>query len=224
MGYYIDLSTISIGEYKTKLEESDLLPSRIILKEDINERFNRLENQGIKTVYELQQALKTKKKLQGFSTISGLPEAYLTILIREVNSLHPKPNKLRDFPDLSEDMILRLEKEGIKNTLQLFDKVVTQESRRDLGEQTGINEKDILELTKLTDLSRIRWTGAVFARLLFESGYDTVEKVSRADYEKLYETLIQINQAQKYTKGKFGLNDIKLCADAANDVPFEIEY
>ena len=224
MGYYIDLTTISLGEYQKKLEESDLLPSRMVLKENLNERFDKLTDQGIKNVYELQQALKNKNKLQKFSTNSGLPEAYLTILVREVNSLHPKPNKLKDFPDVPEEVISKLEKVGIKNTLQLFDKVVTKKSRKDLEKQTGIDEKDILELTKLTDLSRIKWTGAVFARILFESGYDTVEKVSKADYKELYETLIQINRAKKYTKGKFGLNDIKLCVDAANNVPFEIEY
>ena len=47
MGYNIDLSTISIDAYRTKLEKSDLLPSRMILKEDINERFKSLENQGV---------------------------------------------------------------------------------------------------------------------------------------------------------------------------------
>ena len=31
MGYYIDLSTISLEEFKNKLQESDLLPSKMKL-------------------------------------------------------------------------------------------------------------------------------------------------------------------------------------------------
>ena len=224
MGYYIDLRTISLDAYKKRLEQRDLLPSRMILKENIKERFAGLQEQGIRTLHDVQQALKTKRKLQEFSEKSGVPEEYLTILNREVKSLHPTPNKLKDFPGTSEKIALQLENLGIKNTLQLFEKVLTRKLREELATQAGINEQDVLELTKLTDLSRIKWVGAIFARLFFESGYDTVEKISSADYEDLYDTLIRINQEQKYTKGKFGLNDMKLCIEAACDAPLDIEY
>lgn len=65
--------------------------------------------------------------------------------------------------------------------------------------------------------------GANFARLLVDSGYDTAEKVANADYQKLYSAGIVINEKQKYFKGKFGLNDMKLCVLAARNVPKGIQ-
>jgi hypothetical protein len=85
MGYYIDLSKISLDEYKAKLESKEMIPSRRILKEKC------------------------------FS------EEYLKILLRELNSILPKPSSIRDFINISPETIVKLEKHGIKNTLSLFE-------------------------------------------------------------------------------------------------------
>ncbi len=44
MGYYIDLESISMEKSKEILQSSDLLPSRIILKNGIEENFNLIKN------------------------------------------------------------------------------------------------------------------------------------------------------------------------------------
>ncbi len=58
MGYYIYLSAISLDEYQEKLKIAWLPPSRILLKEDLQERFDLIRNAGIKIVKELQDLLK----------------------------------------------------------------------------------------------------------------------------------------------------------------------
>lgn len=133
MGYYIDLQSISLDEYKEILRSADLLPSRMVLKENIDAIFDIINTQKIETVDELQKALKTKNKLQDFSKQSGIPENYLGILIREVNGYRYRPNKIKDFPGISENVILKLENLGLKNTLQLFDKILTPQSRNELS-------------------------------------------------------------------------------------------
>jgi len=40
MGYFVDLKNIIIGNYKKILKSADLLPSRMILKENIDDIFN----------------------------------------------------------------------------------------------------------------------------------------------------------------------------------------
>jgi hypothetical protein len=224
MGYYIDLSSISIENFKAKIETGFLLPGRMILKEKINERFSVLTKYGITNVSELQKALKKNDKIAIITKSDGQFQEYLTILLREINSIQPKPNKIKDFVGISSETVLKLEKEGIKDTLALFDRVKSSGSRKELASRTGINEEEILELTKLTDLSRIKWVGTMFARVLFESGFDTVEKVSTANCEELYQKITQINKQQNLYKGNIGLNDMKLCVNAAQDVPLEIEY
>jgi len=224
MGYYIDLQNIGIDVYKEILKSADLLPSRMVLKENIDEIFNLIKKQKIENVDELQKALRNKKKLQDFSKRSGIQEDYLKILVREVNSYRQKPNRIKDFPGVSEDVILKLENLGLENTLQLFDKILTPQNRNELSSQAGISEREILRLAKLTDLSRIRWVNHTFAYVLLEAGYDTAEKVAGADYQELYQTVKKLNEEREIYKGHIGLHDMKLCVEAAKDVSSEIEY
>ena len=224
IGYYVDLKTISTGEYKETLKSADLLPSRMILRENIDEIFKIFKDQKIENVDELQKTLKSKKKLQDFSRRSGIQEDYLKILLREINSCRRKPNRTKDFPAVSEQAALTLEDLGLKNTLQLFDRILTRQHRAELASQTGITEGEIARLAKLTDLSRIRWVNHTFAYVLLEAGYDTAAKVAEADYQELYEKVKELNEAQEIYKGQIGLHDMKLCVEAAKDVPSEIEY
>ena len=114
---------------------------------------------------------------------------------------------------------------GIRNTLQLFDKILTPQSRRAFSQQTGIRESKVLRLAKLTDLSRIRWVNHTFAYVLLEAGYDRTENVARADYKDLYEKVKKLNEEREIYKGHIGLHDMKLCVEAARDVSLDdFEY
>ena len=224
MGYYIDLKSISIDNYKNKLLNGFLLPSRQILREKAEEKFNYFKIINIRNVAELQQTLKKKNKLLEIAGNSLFSEDYLVILLREINSIQPKPNNISDFVGISDDVKFRLSNVGIRNTLQLFDQVINYEKRLELIEKTGIREETILELTRLTDLSRIKWVGTMFARVLYETGYDSAEKVSKADYEEMYKRIATFNKEQHLYKGQIGLNDMKMCVAAAQEVPLDIEY
>ncbi|WP_163323721.1 DUF4332 domain-containing protein [Draconibacterium mangrovi] len=224
MGYYIDLEKICLNKYKEMLRSVDLLPGRMIIKENLDLNFEVLKREGIKNVDEILKALKNKKSINDFALNSGLEEGYLTVLVREIKSYQPKPNKLKDFPGISENDLMKLEEIQIKNTVQLFDRATTKHKRNDLCQQTGIDKNDLLKITKLTDLARIRWVNHTFAFVLFEAGYDTVEKVANGDSEKLYQDIKQLNEERNLYNAHIGLHDIKLCVEAANDVSLEIDY
>jgi len=224
MGYYIDLTKISIEEYKSILKSADLLPSRMILKDNIDEHFRLLAKQGIKHVDDLLTALGTKKKLEHFVSRSQMDENYLSVLVREAKSYRPKPNNIKDFPDTPADTVSTLEGLGIKTTLQLYNKILTPKHRHALSIQTKIAPEAILRLSKLSDLSRIKWVNHTFAYVLFEAGYDTTSKVATASFHDLYETVKQLNAEREIYKGHIGLNDMKRCVEAAKNVPLDIIY
>lgn len=224
MGYYIDLKSINIDEYKETLKSADLLPSQMLLKNNIDEVFSSIAKQKIENVEDLRKALRSKNKLQDFSKESGISEDYLKILIRNVNSYRQRPSKIRDFPDVSQNIILKLEDLGITNTLQLYDRILTPQSRNEMSRQTGISESDILRLAKLTDLCRIRWVSHTFAYVLLEAGYDAAEEVAKADYNELYEKVKRLNEEREIYGGYIGLHDMKLCVEAARELSFEVEY
>jgi hypothetical protein len=222
--YYIDLESISLTEYEKELGQTELMPSRKLLQEDIKKRFTCLNKHGIKNLIDILSVLKTPDKIKRFSEKSGLPEEYLAILKREIASRQPKPVNIKDFPGILKATVKKLERIKITNTKQLFNFVKTEKERKELSKKSGLSYKEILELTKLTDVSRIRWVGSNFARLLVDSPSDTVEKVSKAEYESLYIILMKINEEKKYFKGKFGQHDMKLCIDDARNVPNAIKY
>ncbi|MBN1116580.1 MAG: DUF4332 domain-containing protein [Bacteroidales bacterium] len=224
MAYYIDLKSITLDEYKTKLTEGTLIPSRQVIREKIDACFDCLKNHDILNVEILKTALNNKKKFEDLSNQKPLTEEYLTQLKREVNSLHPKPNKISEFVGISEETVSALQTIGIKDTKQLFERIITKDARQKLGKETGIDAEIILELTCLTDLSRIKWVGNMFARVLYETGYRTVKEVTLADPEKLYAQIKQFNEENKLYKGQIGINDMKTLVEVAKDVTGEIKY
>jgi len=60
MIYYIDLPDITLNEYQSILQTADLLPSRRTLQENREAVFGVLIVQGLRTLADLQDDLKTK--------------------------------------------------------------------------------------------------------------------------------------------------------------------
>lgn len=94
--YFIDTDKFSIDKFRNILLTKEILPGRIILKEDLDERFDILKTKKIKTLSDLLETLKTKQKIDRFSKETGLTVEYLTILRREANSYMSVPVKLID--------------------------------------------------------------------------------------------------------------------------------
>ena len=224
MGYYIDLEKVSIDYYRIKLESAYLPPSRLILKDNLDERFGYFKRIGIKNIKELILLLKKKNSFAELSKIEYFPTEYLTILLRELNSTLPKPNKISDFLGIEKETISNLEKAGITNTEKLYDKVMKKSDRQKLADSTGINHQDILKLTKLADLSRIKWVGVTYAELLYNLGADTVEKVSKSDPIDLHARINRMIKEKNIFKGAIGLNDVNILIESANELTLDIEY
>lgn len=224
MGYSVDLDAISIAEYKAKLEEKTLIPSQRILIEDIDERFAALRAAGIGSAGELLAALEKKDGLKELSKRTGVGEEYLKTLRRELRGRQSKPRKLADFTWISKGTITNLQRDGIKTTKQLHDLVLSRKSRKELADRLELKDETLLALTKQADLTRIQWVNATFARVLYEAGFDTPAKVQRADAGTLYEKVLAVNDAQGLYRGNIGLNDMKICIEAAREVDLDVRY
>jgi len=222
--YHIDLKKISLKEFREEIKNSELLPSRKMLKDHLDERFKILKENNVYTLHDLANLLKTPKKAREFAEKSGLPEDYLLILRREINSYTPNPVNLGKFPGIKDETLNKLNSAGIKNTAHLFKRVKTVAERENLATELGIPCKDLLELTKLTDLVRIKWVGSVFAQIFLDSGTDTTEKVAKSEPSPLYKSLVELNKQKEYTKSRFTESDVAVCIKLANMVPKIIEY
>ncbi len=113
---------------------------------------------------------------------------------------------------------------GIKDTHRLYDLVRSLEKRNELASNSGISREILLELTKLTDLSRIKWVSHTFARMLYDIGVDTVEEAANANYIDLHQKIVQLNKVKNIYKVQIGLNEMKIFVQAAREVKQEIQY
>ncbi len=212
--YYIDLEKYSLQKFKLSLQKRDMIPSRVILKERIEERFETLEFNGIKNLKTLIDVLKTKQKIETFSKKSELSIDYLTVLKREASSYLPNPIRLKNFPGIDSKNIEALEDIGIKNTKQLFNKIKTGIEINQISQLTGISTEKLNELVSLSDLARLYGVGPVFARIIYDVGIKSVKtfvKFKAEEFINIYE-----NKTQK--KADFGVNDINFSIEIAKEL------
>jgi hypothetical protein len=87
--------------------------------------------------------------------------------------------------------VARLAAAGIRNDAQMLKAGCTRNGRQELSERTGIPLDAILEFVKLSDLARIFAVKGVRARLYYDAGIDTVEKMAQWDPVELVKMLVE---------------------------------
>lgn len=224
LAYYSDFSKMSIDNLKMKLTTGDLLKSRMSLREDIDSHFRLLMKAGVENTEELSDALKTKKSIEAFAVKTGVPVDYLTLLRREINSWQPKPRKIKSFPLLDQKIKTALQNNGITTTVAIYDHILTPLGRKALSVKTGLTEKQIVLVARMTDLCRLQYVNETFATLLVEAGYTTIQSVANADPDELQKKVNAIYKKQLLSKCTIGLNDMRYLIRLAKAASSEIQW
>ena len=193
--YALPLSAYTLEELRLYLEDTEMLPSRAILKEDIPGRFAILADEGITNLADLIRRIKTKDKRAAFSEKTGLPTDYLNILRREAEGWVPKPVYFRDIPGVNPGHVEKLATAGIKSCRALFDAAHTPGQRSALAAEADIPHNDLLELLRLADLARVKGMGPGFVRLFFTAGVDSIETLAEEDPDDLFKRLYEAKAA-----------------------------
>ncbi len=76
----------------------------------------------------------------------------------------------------------------------------TRRGRRQLAEETGLMERQILQWVNRADLMRIRGIGGEYADLLEASGVDTVKELRRRNAASLTNKMMQVNDERKLVR------------------------
>ena len=93
--------------------------------------------------------------------------------------------ELKNLQGIKKVNIDKLDRNGIKTARQILEIGCTKKGRKKLSKITDIPLDNILELVKLSDLDRLPGIKKVRARLYYEAGLDTLEKISGYDAEEL---------------------------------------
>ncbi|MCM2466704.1 DUF4332 domain-containing protein [Methanoculleus oceani] len=218
MSYYIDAERVSLDDLQKRIEETDLVPSRCSLLEDIGGTFSKLKAHGFVTLADLRQGLKNPKNIPALSKEVGVDTAYLTLLRREVEGYFPKACPVGAFDWFQKTYLDNLENRGLKNTVLLYEALISPEKREEAAIALGVDADVVDSLYALADLTRIQWVSPTAARMLVSAGYTDVNAVSNADPEELCSDLDRVNKEHKYFKGTIGLRDVRRLVKAASYV------
>ena len=222
--YGIPLETIGLDRFRQMLTSKQLLPSRVMLLEQIAERFEALGAQGLSNLKDLVQATSTGKRLAALAEATGIPADYLKILRREAGSYVSRPVNLRELPDVDPAIIEKLEAAGIKHSKHLFERAKTPAGRGQLASELGIPEATIFELTQLADLLRIVGVGPVFARILYQANIDTVAAFAQQSADSATQAVNRLIAETHPGQGEITEEDIRYCLETARLLPQVVEY
>lgn len=106
-----------------------------------------------------------------------------------IGILYMENYKLEDFRGVRTELVEKMASKGIKTAKHMLDAGKTKIERQKLAEETGTRVEDILELVKLSNLARIPGVKQIRARLYYDAGLDTLEKIAEWDPQKLVEML-----------------------------------
>lgn len=98
--------------------------------------------------------------------------------------------KLKEFRGVNPEYVKKLGAIGIRNVREMVDAGRTPSGRKELSAKAGVPIDAVLELVKLSDLARIQGLKGIRARLYYDAGVDTIEKLAGWNPEELRTKLI----------------------------------
>ena len=102
-----------------------------------------------------------------------------------------KKGNLKDFLGVNHQHTQALRREGVFTSEHMLKVGRTAEGREKLAEKTGVPLSAILELVKLADLSRIVGLKRKRARLYYDAGLDTMDKIAEWDPKEVQQMLAE---------------------------------
>ena len=132
--------------------------------------------------------------------------------------------RLREFRGIAPDDLSRLDEAGIVTAEHMLAAGKTPQLRRELAARTGVSPQLILELVKLSDLSRIFGVKATRARLYYDAGLDTPYKLAQWQPEALRQMLIDFVQRTGFDGIAPLPKEVAFTIAAARELPQAVEY
>lgn len=213
MGYCFNLTRITLDDYKRLLKEQYLIPSMLILRQNIDEIFDIISNTGIHNIEELYIKIKTKKRAEIFAEQYNIDNNYMIILRRSLMGFKTPIRKLKDYIILEEHWE-KFDVLGLKTSEDLY-YYFSENLEQDILNELGITKEQLGNLSHLMDVSRLRYVTPTFAETIIKSGYCSVDKLSRAEAQCLYEIFQETNDQLKLYKGVLSKNDMQFLIEDA---------
>jgi len=131
---------------------------------------------------------------------------------------------LKDFRGVDQGHAKKIAAVGIVDVEQMREAGSTPAKRESLSEQTGIPLETILEFVKLSDLARLGGVKGIRARLYYDAGVDTIEKMAQWDSEELRAMLIEFVERTGFDGIAPLPKEAQNAVETARKLPKVVEY
>jgi predicted flap endonuclease-1-like 5' DNA nuclease len=118
----------------------------------------------------------------------------------------------------------KLTKIGVTTVENLLEKGASKSGRKQLADDSGIDEGKILDWVNMADLFRVKGIGPQFAELLEAAGVDTVKELKNRKAENLHVKLMEIQEAKKLTRVVPALSKVEDFIEQAKNLPPIVTY
>ncbi|WP_291377983.1 DUF4332 domain-containing protein [Demequina sp.] len=208
MAYHLDDTTISLDRLKTRLARADLIPSQLLLRDDIDARFASLQSEGYSNLALLRDALRGSKGPARVSAQTSVPVDYLVVLRRVIEGMRPAPVALDSFPRLSPLLVSCLADHGIRDSKSAYETMLADDGIDNLASRTGRGIDELHHVWCLANVSRIQWVSPRVATALVAAGYESVARVAVASPDSLCADVQEANDSNSLYRGKVGVRDM----------------
>jgi hypothetical protein len=138
--------------------------------------------------------------------------------------IETKPAALKAFPGVDPAHLAALAAAGIRHAGHMMTAGRTQADRQSLAEKTGVPLDTILELVKLSDLSRLRGVRGIRARLYVDAGIDTVARMAEQEPEGLRQRIVAFVERTGFDGVPTLPAESRAAVAEARQLPQVIEY
>lgn len=135
-----------------------------------------------------------------------------------------KPFQLKNFRGVSPENVKKLAAVGITNTEQMLEAGKTIGDRQELSERAGIPLDALVEFVKLSDLARIPGVKSTRARLYYDAGVDTAEKMAEWDPDALRTMLTEFVERTGFDGIPPTPKEAESTVETAQKLPKIVEY
>ena len=113
---------------------------------------------------------------------------------------------------------------GIGDTDTLLEKGCTKQGRKQIAEQSGIGESQILKFVNMADLFRIKGVGEEYSELLECAGVDTVKELATRNADNLAAKMAEVNEEKKLTRRVPPPSTVSDWVEQAKSLPAKVTY
>ena len=132
--------------------------------------------------------------------------------------------KISDIEGIGPAFANKLAKAGVRSVEGLLKAGAAPRGRKQIAQESGLDEKLVLGWVNRADLYRIKGVGAQFSDLLEKAGVDTVVELSKRLPANLYSKMVEVNQAKNLVNGMPGLHRVEGWVAQAKKLPRVVTY